>query len=363
MSIERYKTKSGQRYRAIVRIRKKKIQKTFKRKFDAEEWKREILNLHSNNKSQVLQHRNATLSELCMYWFENHSKVNKTVSSQTRDLGHINNDIIPYLGDQLIQELKPKDIEFWMNSLRTNRKLHAKTVNNALGVLSKILTDGARWEWLIANPARDVQRLKIPEADFNIWNREEIYKVLEHLHIHNTDFYHVIFIALNTGMRLGELKALKWDAIDLSQCGIRVKRSYCSKSKKVVEHTKGKTIRLVPINNDLQTLLTKLQNSNQKDEFVLSDFNSEHVSRDLRKICELIGIRSIRFHDIRHTFASHMMMNGANIYDLQKILGHSSIKTTEQYSHFSPEYLEGKTNNLGFGIETNHENVIALRKR
>jgi integrase len=56
----------------------------------------------------------------------------------------------------------------------------------------------------------------------------------------------------------------------------------------------------------------------------------------------------IRFHDLRHTFASNFLMGGGNIYDLQKILGHSTIQMTERYLHLVPSHLKGKTEVLGF---------------
>ena len=61
--------------------------------------------------------------------------------------------------------------------------------------------------------------------------------------------------------------------------------------------------------------------------------------------------QEIRFHDLRHCFASHVMMNGGNLYDLQKLLGHSKYEMTQIYAHLSPEHLAGTTQSLNFGLD------------
>ena len=63
----------------------------------------------------------------------------------------------------------------------------------------------------------------------------------------------------------------------------------------------------------------------------------------LRDIAKAAGVKPIRFHDLRHTFAALWVMSGQSIYELQKVLGHSSVTMTERYSHLSPEHLKGKT--------------------
>jgi hypothetical protein len=74
--------------------------------------------------------------------------------------------------------------------------------------------------------------------------------------------------------------------------------------------------------------------------------------RDFCNAQEEAGIKNqIRFHDVRHTFASHFMMNGGNLYDLQKILGHTNSKMTERYAHLSPTHLEKAMQVVSFGSE------------
>jgi site-specific recombinase XerD len=65
-----------------------------------------------------------------------------------------------------------------------------------------------------------------------------------------------------------------------------------------------------------------------------------------------VGLKLLRFHDLRHTFASLFMMGGGNIYTLQKLLGHASVQMTERYSHLSPEHLKGATDFLNLGVDS-----------
>lgn len=75
-----------------------------------------------------------------------------------------------------------------------------------------------------------------------------------------------------------------------------------------------------------------------------------HVYRQFRKFLKLAEVNQYyRIHDLRHTFASHFMMNGGDIYDLQKILGHSSLEMTQRYAHLAPEHLIQASNVVSFG--------------
>ena len=83
-----------------------------------------------------------------------------------------------------------------------------------------------------------------------------------------------------------------------------------------------------------------------------SPIEMQHLYRDFAKFQKKSGnLKQIRFHDLRHTFASHFMMNGGNLYDLQKVLGHSEYEMTQIYAHLSPEHLAKATQIVSFGRE------------
>ena len=126
--------------------------------------------------------------------------------------------------------------------------------------------------------------------------------------------------------------------------------------------TKGGNRRIVPMNQQVLALFKKLFNEfNEKrqtgaqNDFVFKDtrgepFGVQHVYRSFSRAQKRAGLdRRFRFHDLRHTFASHFMMNGGNLYDLQKIMRHSKIEMTMRYAHLAPDHLADAVNIVSFG--------------
>jgi site-specific recombinase XerD len=94
------------------------------------------------------------------------------------------------------------------------------------------------------------------------------------------------------------------------------------------------------------------------------ELNVHQVYPHFRKLQIDSGIDDpIRFHDLRHTFASQFMMNSGNIYDLQKILGHYDVQMNQRYAHHSPEHLQKSIKFLGFGDVENSTNVLSIFKK
>lgn len=81
----------------------------------------------------------------------------------------------------------------------------------------------------------------------------------------------------------------------------------------------------------------------------------------MRRSCREAGVREIRFHDLRHSFASNFVLAGGNIYDLQKMLGHSLVTMTERYSHLSTDHLKGATEILKYGLKS-ESNLIPFAR-
>ena len=110
--------------------------------------------------------------------------------------------------------------------------------------------------------------------------------------------------------------------------------------------------------------LLELQKFAQGDLVILDEygksFDVNHLFRDFGRFLRLAKIKEhYRFHDLRHTFASHFMMNGGNIYDLQKILGHTSLEMTQRYAHLAPEHLIQASNVVSFGANLKNSANIA----
>jgi integrase len=134
-------------------------------------------------------------------------------------------------------------------------------------------------------------------------------------------------IALTTGMRRGEILGLKRGHIKTDSRFL------------ILPVTKNNTVRILPIND---ILLRTLQEIPHNSEYLFG--NGKHlgdIRRSFGTACESAGIRDFRFHDLRHTYASHLAMRGIHIRALQELLGHKDVKMTQRYSHLSPDQLQG----------------------
>jgi integrase len=152
--------------------------------------------------------------------------------------------------------------------------------------------------------------------------------------------------------------ALKWSAVDFRTGLIAVCRSLCHSTGLVRETTKGRRIRHVPINDAIIGPLREAWRRKEKIEWVLHTNGANLDQNNIRnrrwevdiKEC---GVSRIRIHDMRHTYASHFMMNGGELFKLQAILGHADIRTTMNCSHFSKAYLLENANIVRFEAEGN----------
>ena len=126
-------------------------------------------------------------------------------------------------------------------------------------------------------------------------------------------------------MRKSEILNLRWKQVDLKKNLIKV------------EDTKSGKSRYININSELSCLLPGLKTKNKESEFVFSNPETAKPYVDLKRAfktaCERAGIRELRFHDLRHTFASRLVEGGVDLITVRDLLGHSTVKVTERYTH------------------------------
>lgn len=137
-----------------------------------------------------------------------------------------------------------------------------------------------------------------------------------------------IKIGLYTGMRSGEILGLTWDRVDFDRSTIRLESI----------HTKTRRSRTIPMHPTAREALRSCQARNSESPHV---FVIESVKKGFAGACKRAGITDYTPHDMRHTMASWLVQQGVSLYEVRDILGHSSIKLTERYSHLAPENLAG----------------------
>ena len=212
-----------------------------------------------------------------------------------------------------------------------------------MAVLGHMLSKAVEWGLLETSPFKKGKRLMFRENNrrLRFLTESEINRLLMECPSHLKP---IVEMALLTGMRRGELLGLKWEQI-------RNGFIYLSETKS------GKA-RQIPINDRLAQVLKDMRKKNQlKSEYVFCGPDGKRlyeVKRSFAGACRRAALEDFRFHDLRHTFASHLVMAGISLKAVQELLGHADIKMTMRYSHLSQAHLKDAVaalNGLGDGKE------------
>jgi len=216
---------------------------------------------------------------------------------------------------------------------------------------------------LTRNPVVGI-KVKVADSNQAVLNKNEIEIFLREAKSIEHRFYSHWALALLTGMRSGELSALRWTDIDFVTGFINISKSWTRYNGE--GPTKTAKNRVCPISKECRKFLLELKLKTGKDEFVLPrswEWDLGHLAQVTRDFCKGIGITPIRFHDLRATFITQMLNNGVPLAKVMAIVGHSSLKTTQGYLRLCGKDVEGATEDLNVTIPESHEtsgNVIQL---
>ena len=268
-----------------------------------------------------------------------YSKTNKSHFSWVR------NEIVlrTFKGFAKVERLlaiTPQLIESY-KKFRSEGGTKPSTINTELNTIKAALNRAVALGYLSRNPCREVKKLKAPRKQVRFLSKEEAKKLLD---AGNGRMGPIVETLLYTGLRRDELTHLTWADVDLQRRIVAVQA-------KDGWHPKDYEVRHIPMAPRLHELFKSLPR--KENPWVFSTSNDGphlgHIlSRDFRKLLKLCEIKGASLHTLRHTFASHLVMNGTDVYTVQKLLGHSSIKTTEIYAHLAPDFLKAAVEKLRF---------------
>jgi integrase len=201
------------------------------------------------------------------------------------------------------------------------------TVNRGLQILKRMFNLASDWGYASENPVTKVRLFSEKgNKKERILAAEEERALMESCSEHLRP---IVITALNSGMRRGEILKLRWATVDFDKRIVRV------------EETKSGEPRKVDMNAVLFELLRWQRILNPAGEYVFMNPDTGkpyvEVGKAFRAACRRAGIKGLRFHDLRHTFASRLIEAGANIITVRDLLGHSSVKLTERYTHSNGE--------------------------
>lgn len=277
--------------------------------------------------------------------FTTYSKTNHAPNSQKRYRAILDNfrsflEQFPFLTK--ISHLTTKLFEDY-KTFRKNKGAANKTINIELQMLRAMFYLAMKWGYATENPVKGVSSLK---EDKNkkprFLSKEECKLLLENC---GQELFPIFYTFLNTGMRKGELENFEWSDIDFERrkIKIRVKDDWSPKTNE----------REIPINDGLLELLKQHRDKNKRGRWVFHNKGERIEPNSLRKklitIAKNSGIIGLtKIHTLRHTFASHLVMNGVDLPTVKKLMGHSDIETTMIYSHLADDHVDKAVEKLEF---------------
>ena len=283
-------------------------------------------------------------------WFENVCKIKVRPSSHQTYRGYIDRHIAPNIGKIPLEKLSTMDLQkFYRRLLADGRVerieskgqpkgLSAKTVRNINQVISSAMGFAVAQRILAENPCKAVALPKLEHREMQTIPAAQLVAFLDEAKA--SGVYELYYIELATGLRRGELLGLKWEDIDLTAGVIRVRRQVSRIDGKIVEaplKTKN-AYRMVTISPQAVEVLNA-QKAKTNDEYVFPSPSGGPISPDsvnnmLKRVLKRAGIPRVRFHDLRHTFATLALQNGVDIKTVSGMLGHFSAGfTLDTYAH------------------------------
>ena len=283
-------------------------------------------------------------------WFENVAKIKVRPSSHQTYRGYIDNHIKPNIGNIPLEKLTTMDLQKLYRTLLTKGRverieaenqpsgLSAKTVRNINQVISSALDLAVAQKIIPSNPTDACELPKVEHREMQTIPEEQLQAFLAEAKA--TGVYEMYYIELATGLRRGELLGLKWQDIDWKNGIIKVRRQIARVDGQIVEaplKTKN-SYRTVTISPQAIEVL-KQQRAKTHDQYVFPSPNGGPISPDsvnnmLKRVLARAGIPKVRFHDLRHTFATIALQNGVDIKTVSGMLGHFSAGfTLDTYAH------------------------------
>ncbi len=279
-------------------------------------------------------------------YLSTHSRVHKAPKSIVRDESSFKH-LAEFFGDMPVEDITPARISDY-KALRRSQKnkkgnlTKPATLARELEVLRHALNLAVReWEWIELSPFEKV-RIERPHNQVERWLTPEEEERL--LKASPAWLQEIISFALNTGMRQDEILSLKWPQVDGTRRTV------------ILLHTKNKEKRTIPINQKVLAILTARFGTNDQTGYVFpapesgNKMNARNLLRAYYSARKKAQLEDVRFHDLRHTFATRLVQSGVDLYVVKELLGHKNITMTMRYAHHYPESLRHGVDILdGFG--------------
>lgn len=301
--------------------------------------KKQAENILSKRKTDIIENKyfdirkkhRILFEDFAKTFYELHSCVNKRPRVAKRDSQLINH-LVKHFGGRYLYEITPMIIEKY--KVLRRETVAPATVNRELACLKCMFNKAIQWEKTYDNPVRQVKLFKENNQRTRFLEQNEIPKFVESCSEHLKP---IVIVAVFTGMRKSEILNLKWEDIDFKRGII------------YLLFTKNNEKREVLMNDIVYKALSSIERHKNSPYVFLSHTGKPYtnVRKSFETALKKCGIIDFKFHDLRHTFASQLVMMGIDIKTVQELMGHKTIEMTLRYSHLSPDHKKKAVDILG----------------
>ena len=351
-NIQKIEGKNGIKYRVLIRLKGCPAQSaTFTRITDAKKWAQDTESaIRDGRHFKTVEAKRHTVADMIDRYIQDIVPGKKDVINTTnqllywkeqiglKPLSDITTPLIVSIRDRLLKEPYYTTRKAGEAVVSTERTRSNATVNRYLAAFGHCLTIAAtQWEWLEANPLKNIQKQAEPQGRVRFLSDDERARLLAAcLSSVNPLLYTFVVLALSTGMRQGEVLNLTWDDVDLDNQRI------------TLHDTKNGERRAVHLAGKALGLLQELKKKKLRDESNLVFPGTAALNRGPASIrtawmtaLKKAEVENFKFHDLRHSAASYLAMNGAPLLDIAAILGHKTLSMVKRYSHLSETHVGG----------------------
>lgn len=316
---------NGRRIREVIGLEKKTAEAALHKR---------LTEIVENKFLDIRRKELIKFKELANAYMERHSKLNK--KSWKSDAVSIRR-LLKSFGEISACDIKPLDIlDYKVQRIKT---VSQASVNRELACLKCIFNKCIDWELIRDNPAKKVRLFKENNCRVRYLDKDEISTLLSNS---SEKLRNIITFAISTGMRKGEIQGMRWEDIDFKNNVITLPK------------TKNGEVRHVPMSTNVRDILLNMKERSTSAVVFCDEETGE--SYNFRKSFETAlkksNITDFKFHDLRHTFSSHLVMAGVDLNTVRELLGHKSLAMTLRYSHLSASHKMDAVQRLNEKFDT-----------
>jgi len=250
--------------------------------------------------------------------------------------------LLPAFGRHRLEDITADEIEAWSATLAASGMANATRLR-ILTCLYGVMARAKRLWKLPRNPIADVEKPTQRHAsiELQVFSPEEVYALVRAAESEQDAA--IYLTAAFTGLRRGELIALRWRSVDFARRSVRVVASYSERALSTPKSGRARSVPLAPVAAERLASLAGRGHDDEEDDLVFPGTFGEYLDgsalyRRYKAALRRAGLRDLRFHDLRHTFGTQVISNPAvSILQLKAWMGHADIDTTMKYLHYAPE--------------------------